>query len=550
MKKIYMYLIFILSIIVLTSCTQTNSVMSGNGMFDNNINGNNMMNSGLYTPTTNTNQKSSESQIIELNNGDTYQISADIVEHEIEGNKYSMFSYNGMIPGPLLKVKKGSSIKINLKNNLDQETTIHWHGLRHNIKDDGVPGISQEPVMPGETHIYTVSFPDSGMFWYHPHVREDLQQDLGLYGNIIVYDDFERNLNSFNREEYIAIDDILIDNNKIVPYGRNNANFALMGRYGNQMLINGKTNYELNVNKGDVVRFYLTNTANVRPFNVLFGGSAKIIGSDLGMFEKEEFVESVIISPGERYIVDVYFENSGEYAISNHNPETTFLTTLGIIMAEDKKISSDFSKRFFELQNNENAIKDIQNYKKYFDKKVDYSLDLTLDMQGMMDMENMHSGMQNMPCHQMPDGSMMGNCDGENSEKSGIEWEDDMNMMNSMMNSNMLKWIIKDKNTGKENMDFKMSAKVGDVIKIRLFNDPKSMHPMQHPIHLHGQRFLVLEKDGIKNKNLVWKDTLLVPAGKTIDILVDVTNPGEWMFHCHISEHLTSGMMTSLNVDG
>ena len=93
-------------------------------------------------------------------------------------------------------------------------------------------------------------------------------------------------------------------------------------------------------------------------------------------------------------------------------------------------------------------------------------------------------------------------------------------------------------------MDFKMNAKVGDVIKIRLFNNPNSMHPMQHPIHLHGQRFLVLEKDGIKNENLVWKDTVLVPAGSTIDILVDVTNPGEWMLHCHIAEHLTSGMMT------
>ena len=547
MKKIYMYLIFILSIIVLTSCTQTNSVMSGNGMFDNNINGNNMMNSGLYTPTTNTNQKSSESQIIELNNGDTYQISADIVEHEIEGNKYSMFSYNGMIPGPLLKVKKGSSIKINLKNNLDQETTIHWHGLRHNIKDDGVPGISQEPVMPGETHIYTVSFPDSGMFWYHPHVREDLQQDLGLYGNIIVYDDFERNLNSFNREEYIAIDDILIDNNKIVPYGRSNANFALMGRFGNVMLLNGKTGYELNTNEGDVVRFYLTNSANVRPFQIDFGeAKMKLVGSDLGMFEKEDFVDSVIISPGERYIVDVLFEKIGIYEIRNKNPSRTYVLGKVIVSGETKE---DYSNEFNLLKIDDFAISDINKYEAYFDKKIDYSLDLTLDMQGMMNMENMHSGMQNMPCHQMPDGSMMGNCDGQNQEKSGIEWEDDMNMMNSMMNSNMLKWIIKDKNTGKENMDFKMNAKVGDVIKIRLFNNPNSMHPMQHPIHLHGQRFLVLEKDGIKNENLVWKDTVLVPAGSTIDILVDVTNPGEWMLHCHISEHLTSDMMTSLNVE-
>ena len=71
---------------------------------------------------------------------------------------------------------------------------------------------------------------------------------------------------------------------------------------------------------------------------------------------------------------------------------------------------------------------------------------------------------------------------------------------------------------------------------------------MQHPIHLHGQRFLVLEKDGIKNKNLVWKDTVLVEKGQSVDILLDASNPGDWMFHCHIAEHLTNGMMGMLRV--
>jgi FtsP/CotA-like multicopper oxidase with cupredoxin domain len=97
-------------------------------------------------------------------------------------------------------------------------------------------------------------------------------------------------------------------------------------------------------------------------------------------------------------------------------------------------------------------------------------------------------------------------------------------------------------------MNFSMSAKIGDKVKIRLFNDPDSDHPMQHPIHLHGQRFIVLSDDGVLNNNLVWKDTVLVPVGHTVDIVVDVTNPGEWMMHCHIAEHLESGMMTSFVV--
>jgi len=154
-----------------------------------------------------------------------------------------------------------------------------------------------------------------------------------------------------------------------------------------------------------------------------------------------------------------------------------------------------------------------------------------------------------MPCHQMPDGTTMGNCNNDEEEHKDIEWEDDMGIMNAMSTSEDVTWIIKDRKTGNENMDVQMNTKVGDKVKIRFFNDPDSMHPMQHPIHLHGQRFLVLSVDDETQENLAWKDTVLIPTGKTIDILVDVTNPGKWMMHCHIAEHLESGMMVSFNVE-
>jgi FtsP/CotA-like multicopper oxidase with cupredoxin domain len=141
---------------------------------------------------------------------------------------------------------------------------------------------------------------------------------------------------------------------------------------------------------------------------------------------------------------------------------------------------------------------------------------------------------------------MMGMMHG--AEDGGIEWEDTMQPMNIASSNRTVNWEIVDQRTGNvnENIDYKW--KVGDKVKIRLFNDPKSMHPMQHPIHLHGQRFVVLTVDGVPNNNLVWKDTVLVPTGSTIDILMDVTNPGEWMAHCHIAEHLSDGMMFTFNV--
>ena len=98
------------------------------------------------------------------------------------------------------------------------------------------------------------------------------------------------------------------------------------------------------------------------------------------------------------------------------------------------------------------------------------------------------------------------------------------------------------------NDDIDLNFRVGDKVKIRIFNDKSISTPSPHPINFHGQRFLVLEKNGVKTKNLVWKDTVLVSIGSYVDILLDVTNPGTWMAHCHIAEHLTSGMMMFFNV--
>jgi FtsP/CotA-like multicopper oxidase with cupredoxin domain len=124
-----------------------------------------------------------------------------------------------------------------------------------------------------------------------------------------------------------------------------------------------------------------------------------------------------------------------------------------------------------------------------------------------------------------------------------VERSDGMAEMNAASTTDNTHRKLVDKQTGKENMDIDWNFALGEVVKIRLFNDPNSHHPMQHPIHFHGQRFLVLEKNGQKSNNLVRKDTVLIPRGEYVDILLDNTNPGSRMMHCHIAEHLTNGMM-------
>jgi FtsP/CotA-like multicopper oxidase with cupredoxin domain len=131
----------------------------------------------------------------------------------------------------------------------------------------------------------------------------------------------------------------------------------------------------------------------------------------------------------------------------------------------------------------------------------------------------------------------------------GLEWEDLMPDINRVSDSSNMIWQLIDRQTGAVNGDISWSFTVGERVKIRLVNEMDSDHPMHHPFHVHGAgRFLILSRDGEAEANLVWKDTVLLRAGETVDILLDVSNPGLWMAHCHIAEHNQSGMMFSFNV--
>jgi FtsP/CotA-like multicopper oxidase with cupredoxin domain len=136
-------------------------------------------------------------------------------------------------------------------------------------------------------------------------------------------------------------------------------------------------------------------------------------------------------------------------------------------------------------------------------------------------------------------------------ESDGLEWEDLMPDINRQTDSNNMIWKLIDRETDAVNHAIDWRFTVGDQVKIRLINEMEgSDHPMHHPFHIHGAgRFLILSRDGEVEPNLVWKDTVLLRAGQTIDILLHVTNPGLWMAHCHIAEHTESGMMFSFMVD-
>ena len=262
----------------------------------------------------------SGAEVVELGNGDTFDLRIAAVTKRLGDATVRMLAYNGSIPGPTLRVSEGSELIVNVANESDLEATVHWHGLRLDNRFDGTHE-TQVLIPVGGTFSYRIEFPDPGVYWYHPHIREDDGQEMGLYANILVVPADPEYWPPANRELLLTLDDVLVEDGKIAAFSRAETTYAAMGRFGNVLLVGGETDLALGALSGEVVRFYLTNTANTRVFNVaLPGARMKLVGGDSGRYEREEFIDSVILAPSERVVVDVLFEQPGQRCSSTARP--------------------------------------------------------------------------------------------------------------------------------------------------------------------------------------------------------------------------------------
>ena len=243
----------------------------------------------------------------------------------IDDAELRMLGYNGSIPGPTLHVDQGSEITVQVTNDGDVEATVHWHGLRLENRYDGVPHETQAPIPIGGTFTYKVQFPDAGFYWYHPHIREDFGLEMGLYGTIIVEPADPSYWPAVDRQLSITLDDLLVEEGHIAPFHRSGPNYTAMGRFGNVMLINGETGFSGEAAVGEVVRLYLVNTANTRIFNfALRGARMKLVGGDSGRYERETFVDEVMLAPSERAVLDVMFDTPGEARLEHRTPDHVY----------------------------------------------------------------------------------------------------------------------------------------------------------------------------------------------------------------------------------
>ncbi len=395
-----------------------------------------------------------------------------------------VWTYDGSVPGPFIDAKVGDRVIIKLKSSLPEPTTIHWHGIRLPAGMDGTIAM-QSPIPPGGTFRYEFVFKDAGLYWYHPHIRSDVQVQKGLYGAIRVRGPNEP---AADQEHVVMLDDVRLKPDGTLSEYLDDTS-KMMGREGNTLLVNGQTDATLPVRSGAAVRLRLVNTANGRFFNLrLPGHKWRVIGHDGGLLPKPYETEHLLISPGERYDVMVIATGAAgsvvdlmndAYERGHESGHRTPMVVAHLRFSEEPALAGRTLPDAFP------AIEALSN--------TAMTIPLVLD-----------EGFRN--------GELV-----------------------FTINNDVFPGIphIRVENGGQRILEVKNASE------------------MDHPFHLHGFFFQVLEKNGVRVplESMGNKDTIIIPAKSTLKLVSRFDEPGHWMYHCHILEHAEGGMMGEIHVE-
>jgi FtsP/CotA-like multicopper oxidase with cupredoxin domain len=409
------------------------------------------------------------------------------------GEFVEAWTYNGTLPGPLIRVGVGQRLIVHFTNQLPSATTVHWHGIRVPIRMDGVPGYSQDDVKPGESFTYDFIVPDAGLYWYHPHVMSAAQVGFGLYGALLVDDPLETV--GVTDELVLVLSDLALDSGgTLQPANAGGSIATAFGREGAHLLVNGRKQPTLRIRAGVPQRWRIVNTAKSRYFDLDLGSSNFTqIGGDGGLQEYAVARESLVLAPGERADVIV-------------TPPVAPGKTMALVSVIVNRGFGSFEGRVpFDDLMTISAV-DLPAYSPAPRTEVRRAIE-PLSPAGA-------AAVSLEMTFRPPHGSDLYGLRGPFSSSGHGA----------------------------------VRARVGDTQIWTVTNTTV----WSHPLHLHGFFFQVLDEQGVPARPLAWKDTVDIPFKSTVRLLVRFDDRdgavGSWMIHCHILDHAEGGLMSTVDV--
>ena len=408
----------------------------------------------------------------------------------IPGDEYQeafVWGFNQTVPGPELRLKKGEILSVDFFNQLDEGSSIHWHGIRNINAMDGVSGLTQPEVMPGGQFRYQFQLNDSGTYWYHSHAKTWSQVARGLYGPLIVEDESDP---AVDHDLVLMIDDWLLANDGTID----EASFGSLhdwshgGRLGNWLTVNGESLPTIEVAKNSRIRLRLINVANARIFGLNIPASAVLIAED-GYPVPVQKSQDVVLAPAQRadFIVDL--DDTDLTIAETLNGEKPYpAVILKVVEPNQPLVTKEFLKQ-----------------------PQPEAPPLSIDV--------------SIPLHMQ--GGAMGNL-------TEASYMGQLRPIRELAQTYRKVWAFN--GVIAEHNDHLAKINVGQAVSIEIWNDTRWNHAM----HLHGHHFWIQKEDG---KFLDGKrDTYLFQRGEKANLIFIADNPGLWLFHCHMLEHHAAGM--------
>ena len=437
-----------------------------------------------------------------------YQLNAAVGVAHLVGDphpKTPVWCFNGQVPGQAIRVRQNERVKITVENNLPEETTVHWHGIRVRNEMDGVPHLTQKPIAPGETFDYLIDVPDAGTYWYHPHHRSFEQVGRGLYGPLIVE---EPSPPRVDRDLTWVLDDWRLSPEAAITddFGHP-MHMSHAGRIGNTVTINGEIPIDFPVQAGERIRLRLINAANARIFGLEFRDhQPRIIAIDgqpvtphtadgdrvdLAPGMRVDLILDFTAKPGQRFtVVDSFYQNRAYQLVD-------------IAYLDKPPLRSEPLSTSTELAANTLPEPNLEQAERH-----------EIKLGG-----GVHGNMQ---------GAYFNG-----------EWAD----IRTLARQGKM-WAVNGVVASGHVMEPLLTLQRDRSYILSMLNDSTWPHPM----HLHGHSFRVIARDDKPTRYRQWQDTVLMAPGEKVDIAFVADNPGDWMFHCHILEHQMSGMMAVVKV--